>query len=51
MQIDPVLEKQAFEEGLAKYPAMAAFPAKLMWRELFQGGAFQLQIRTAPAAR
>jgi hypothetical protein len=46
--IDPQLEKQAFDEGLAKYPAMAAYPAKLTWRALFQGGAFQLQYEQQP---
>jgi hypothetical protein len=48
VEIDPVLEKQAFEEGLAKYPGMAAFQAKLTWRELFKGGAFQLQYEQPP---
>ena len=48
MEIDPVLERQALEEGLAKYPAMAQFGARLIWRALFQGGAFQLTYQTAP---
>ncbi|MEO8129136.1 MAG: hypothetical protein ABI822_18675, partial [Bryobacteraceae bacterium] len=48
MQIDPALERQAMEEGLAKFPSMKAFAAKLMWRALHQGGAFQLTYETQP---
>ena len=48
MEIDPVLAQQAMEEGLAKYPSMAQFGAKLIWRALFQGGAFQLAYDSQP---
>ena len=48
MEIDPVLVQKAMEEGLAKYPSMAEFPAKLIWRALFQGGAFQLTYDSPP---
>ena len=48
MEINPVLAQQAMEEGLAKYPSMAQFGAKLIWRALFQGGAFQLTYDLQP---
>lgn len=48
MEIDPALAQQAIEEGLRKYPSMAAYGAQLAWRALFQGGAFQLQYTQAP---
>jgi hypothetical protein len=48
VEIDPGLAKQAMDEGLAKYPAMSAFGAKLIWRALFKGGAFQLQYDQQP---
>jgi hypothetical protein len=48
MEIDPELAKQAIEEGLAKYPSMAGYGARLSWRALFQGGAYQLQYTQQP---
>jgi len=36
------------DEGLAKYPSMAQFGAKLIWRALFTGGAFQLIYDVQP---
>ena len=48
MQIDPTLEKKAMEEALAKFPSMKPFGAKLVWRALHQGGAFQLTYETQP---
>lgn len=48
MEINAVLAQQALEEGLAKYPSMAEFGAKLSWRALFQGGAFQLTYDSQP---
>jgi len=47
-EIDPSLAEQAMKEGLAKYPSMADFKAKLIWRALFKGGAFQLQYEEQP---
>ena len=47
-EIDPWLARQAMEEGVAKYPSMAGFRAKLIWRALFKGGAFQLEYDEQP---
>lgn len=48
MEIDPQLEQQAMEAGYARYPSMSAFKAKLLYRALLQGGAFQLQYEEQP---
>lgn len=50
MEIDPKLAEQAIREGLNKYPDMAAFAPRLIWRPLFQGGAFMLEYGQPPAA-
>jgi hypothetical protein len=48
MEIDPRLAAEAIQEGLQKYPDMSSFPARLIWRPLFKGGAFMLEYDTPP---
>lgn len=48
VEIDPALADQAMKEGLAKYPSMGEFKARLIWRALFKGGAFQLEYQQQP---
>jgi hypothetical protein len=48
VEIDPQLARQAVDEALRKYPECAPFGARLVWRPLFQGGAFMLEYDSAP---
>lgn len=50
MVIDPEFEKQALEEGFAKYPQFRAFGPKLIARALFQGSALMLEYAERPPA-
>ena len=48
MQIDPELSRQAVEVAVQKYPSMAEYSARVIYRELFRGGAFLLEYDVQP---
>ena len=50
MEIDQQLALQAMTEALERYPQFARFGPTLVWKALFQGGAFQLNFAEQPPA-
>lgn len=48
MEIDPVLEAQAFEEAYSRFPRFRGIKAKLAAKPLFRGFAWQLVYEEPP---
>jgi hypothetical protein len=48
MEINQQFAHQAMTEALDKFPQFARFGPVLVWRALFQGGAFQLIYAEQP---
>ena len=48
VEIDPQLAEQALHEALERFPQLAVFGPRLVWRSLFQGGAFLLEYEQQP---
>ena len=48
MEIDPTLAEQALREALERFPQLAPFGPRLVWRPLLQGGAFMLDYDQHP---
>ncbi len=48
MELDPKLAEQALREALERFPQFASFGPRLVWRPVFQGGAFLLEYENQP---
>ena len=48
VEIDSEIAAKALKEALDKYPAFAQYGPRLVWRALFQGGAWTVQYDQDP---